>query len=75
MYGVSTAIGVRRRSNVFELADGARLAESHRLLEQCVELTAGTLHFLQRLVGVPNPVYGARGLGTQQHSVLVDSRA
>src|SRR5207245_1191995 len=36
LYGVSTAIGVRRRSNVFELADGARLAESHRLLEQRV---------------------------------------
>ena len=36
LYGVSTAIGIRRRSNVFELADGARLSESHRLLEQCV---------------------------------------
>src|SRR5438105_5155595 len=52
-----------------------RQERTTRLLEQCIELTAGTLHFLQRLVGVPNPVYGARGLGTPPHSVLVDSRA
>jgi len=52
-----------------------RQARTTRLLEQCVELTAGTLLFLQRLVGVPNPVYGARGRGTSQHSVLVIAAA
>jgi flagellar biosynthesis/type III secretory pathway chaperone len=50
-------------------------AQTTSLLEQSVELTTQTLNFLQRLVTAPNPVYGARGLSTARHSVLVDSRA
>jgi hypothetical protein len=45
------------------------------LLEQSIEMVGNTLHFLQRLVTVQPPAYGARGLAQSRQSLLVDGRA
>src|SRR5258708_6014582 len=45
------------------------------LLEQSIEVVSHTLNFLQRLVTVQSPAYGARGIPASRQSLLVDSRA
>src|SRR6266581_2740123 len=45
------------------------------LLDQSIDLVGNTLNFLQRLVTVQSPAYGARGLAQSRQSILVDGRA
>lgn len=45
------------------------------LLEQSIDLFSQTLSFLQRLVTVQSPAYGARGMAVSRQSLLVDGRA
>jgi uncharacterized membrane protein YqiK len=45
------------------------------LLEQSISLMDQTVQFLQRLLGVQSPAYGARGLTTPTLTLRVDSRA
>jgi len=45
------------------------------LLDQSIDLVVNTLNFLQRLVTVQSPAYGARGLAQSRQSLLVDGRA
>jgi flagellar biosynthesis/type III secretory pathway chaperone len=45
------------------------------LLEQSIEVVGHTLNFLQRLVTVQSPAYGARGVPPSRQSLLVDGRA
>jgi len=52
-----------------------RQSHSASLLEQSIELVGNTLNFLQRLVTVQPPAYGARGLAQSRQSLLVDGRA
>jgi flagellar biosynthesis/type III secretory pathway chaperone len=51
-------------------------AQTNSLIEKTAELNAQTIQFLQRLVGVSVPAYGARGAGDgSRHSLLLDGRA
>ena len=52
-----------------------RQAQTTRLLTRSIDLTRQTLDFIQRIVTVAPPVYGARGVGISQRSLLVDGRA
>ncbi|HEV7662892.1 MAG TPA: flagellar export chaperone FlgN [Chloroflexota bacterium] len=52
-----------------------RQAHTASLLQQSIDLAAQTLNFLQRLVTVQAPMYGARGINTTRQSVLLDGRA
>ena len=52
-----------------------RQTHTASLLTQSIELVSHTLNFLQRLVTVPSPAYGVRGVPTSRQSLLVDGRA
>src|SRR6266404_1026000 len=52
-----------------------RQHHASNLLEQSIELVGNTLNYLQRLVTVQSPAYGARGLAQSRQSLLVDGRA
>ena len=52
-----------------------RQVQTARLLTRTIDLTRQTLDFIQRIVTVAPPVYGNRGVGGSQQSLLVDSRA
>jgi flagellar biosynthesis/type III secretory pathway chaperone len=69
----AAALNTSIRRAVQELQ--ARHARTTSLLERSAELAAETIQFLQRLVGVQPPAYGARGEATMRQSLLVDSRA
>ena len=53
----------------------ARQTRTAQLLSRTIDITRQTLDFIQRLVTVSPPVYGNRGAGVTQQSLLVDSRA
>jgi flagellar biosynthesis/type III secretory pathway chaperone len=52
-----------------------RQAQTAGLLTDKIDLASNTLNFLRRLVTQPAPTYTGRGMNTNGHSVLVDSRA
>ncbi len=60
-----------RLSSRLERAEAKRA----NLLDQSIDLVGNTLNFLQRLVTVQSPAYGARGLAQSRQSLLVDGRA